>query len=478
MLAGVSTPPALPQPVPPINTPASNPPAALGQAVSPPQNPSVLAAHTPSKIPSTASSHTTVKPSPNPPTTPRPVTPPAQKAKHPNLPVYAHQEFEYTSLALPSGPLYSLEGFLDRISASTAFDAATNAPANPAVTVAIIDTGFALNHEILADRWATNAAESGAAATDGIDNDADGFIDNYLGWDFVHGGDNPAAGVDNPASTAATHGTLTAGLATLLSPTDKILPLQALNDNGSGYTDDIAAAVRYAADHGAKIISLSLGTAYDDPYLRDQIDYALSKGSLVLAAAGNTGCNCMLYPAAYPEVVAVGSSTSSDLPATASSYGSALDILAPGTAVDVCSSQYVSSGSTTSYTCSYSGTSLATPIVAGLAALLSGQCPSCSAAALTAAIESGADAIAGMTSGIRTDTTGFGRINAYGAVTALNTALANDQPGDINGDLLVNVYDLSLLLTQWLSAGPSAELNTDGIVNVYDLSIMLSHWMG
>lgn len=381
---------------------------------------------------------------------------------------------------MPTGELYSQEGFLGRIGAVAGWDAATAAPGNPPVTVAVIDTGFALQHENLEDRWAFNNEETGALASDGLDNDADGFIDNFRGWDFVHNTNDPAAGTDNPYGANATHGTLTAGLAGLLNPGGNIMPLQVLNDNGSGYTDEVAAAVRYAADHGAKIISLSLGTTADDPYLHQQIIYAVSQGAIVVAAAGNNGCECILYPAAYPEVLAVGASTSTDTPASFSSYGASLDVLAPGTAGDVCSAHYTATNSTSAYSCGYSGTSLAAPIVAGLASLLVQQCPACTPAHITSSLLAGADSIAGMNGAQRTNTTGHGRISVSGAVTALTQPPQNLVPdpiiGDLNTDQAVDVFDLSILLSQWGTSGPSADLNTDGTVNVYDLSIQLTHW--
>jgi hypothetical protein len=407
----------------------------------------------------------------------------ASSIQYPGLPNYPHTQIKYSSLTLPSGPLYTREGFLDKIAASAGFDAASAVSQHTPVTVAVIDTGFALNHENLVGRWAVNSAESGAASTDGIDNDHDGYIDNFRGWDFVHNTNNPQAGLDNPGGSGVTHGTLTAGLASLLNPSDKILPLQALDDNGSGYTDDVSAAVRYAADHGARIISLSLGSSSPDDYLHQQISYAVSKGVIVVAAAGNNGCNCMLYPAAYPEVLAVGATSATDVPADFSSYGPNLAILAPGTAGDVCSSEYAAQDPTTSYTCNYSGTSLATPIVSGLVALLVQQCPTCSPAIITGSLLAGADRLPGMQSSARTDTTGYGRINVLGAVNALanapsNLSANNPLQGDLNGDGRVDSADLGILTSQWHTAATGPDLNGDGIVDIYDFSILLSHWTG
>ena len=344
---------------------------------------------------------------------------PTTISTYPGLPVYPHAQYKYRTLATPAGALYPLEPFLGRISAAAGWD--SRRAGHPAPTVAVIDTGFALDHDNFVNRWAINSAEIRGSS---VDNDADGYIGNWRGWDFVHNLPDPAAGRDNPTASSATHGTMTAGLAGLVNNEAKILPLQALDDNGTGYTDEIAAAVRYAADHGAKVISLSLGSNSDDPYLHDQIDYAISKGTVIVAAAGNSGCDCLLYPAAYQGVVAVGASTASDNRASFSSYGSNLDVLAPGTAGDVCSSYYPGTVDTSQYSCGFSGTSFAAPIVAGLAALLIQQEPSATNINITNAITLSADKIPSMLDAYKTLKAGYGRINIGRAITTITMLIS------------------------------------------------------
>jgi len=311
------------------------------------------------------------------------------------LPDYPHPQYKYEALSgTPTGPLYSMEPFLGRISAPGGWTAAASSNASP--SIAVIDTGFALNHEDLRSRWTSSE------------------------WDFVHNDSSPMAGTDNSSGAAVFHGTMTAGLAGLLDANSQIMPLQALNDDGVGYTDQIAAAVTYAADNGAKVISLSLGSASDDPYLHQQIDYAISKGVLVVAAAGNSGCNCLSYPAAYPEVLSVGATDSSDNRASFSSYGSNLDVMAPGTAGDACSSFYTASNATNAYTCGYSGTSFATPLAASLAAMLVQQEPGISPAALIGVITQSADKVAGMGGQYSTLAYGYGRIDAARAMAQVS----------------------------------------------------------
>lgn len=329
-----------------------------------------------------------------------PAASPAQSGVH--LPDYPHPQYKYEALSgTPTGPLYSMEPFLGRISAPGGWAAATSTNAAP--PIAIIDTGFALNHEDLRSRWTT--AE----------------------WDFVHNDNNPLAGTDNSGGAAVFHGTMTAGLAGLLNANSKIMPLQALNDDGIGYTDQIAAAVTYAADNGAKVISLSLGSSSDDPYLHQQIDYAISKGALVVAAAGNSGCNCLSYPAAYPEVLSVGATDANDNRAGFSSYGSNLDVMAPGTAGDVCSAFYTATNATNAYSCGYSGTSFATPLAASLAAMIEQQEPGISPSALIGVITQSADKVAGMGGQYSSIAYGYGRIDVARALASVSIQVPEGQ---------------------------------------------------
>ncbi|HEX7259350.1 MAG TPA: S8 family serine peptidase, partial [Candidatus Saccharimonadia bacterium] len=160
-----------------------------------------------------------------------------------------------------------------------------------------------------------------------------------------------------------------------------------------------------------------------DPYMKAQVDYAISKGVVVLAAAGNDGCNCMSYPANYPEVIAVGASDSANNTASFSSWGPNLDIIAPGTAGDVCSSAYTSTNATNAYTCSYAGTSLSTPIVAGLAALMLQQHPGASPATIAALIAQAAAKLPSMGGAYFTLKQGYGLVQAGNAIARVTIPL-------------------------------------------------------
>jgi thermitase len=235
------------------------------------------------------------------------------------------------------------------------------------VTIAIIDTGVDLAHPDLQ----TN------------------LLSGYDFWDYDtvpqdgNGHGTNVAGI----AAAALNGVGVAGVA----PTAKILPVRVLNNQGLGYISDIADGITYAADR-AQVLNLSLGGTISSTTLLNAINYAANtKGRLVVAAAGNcgdsnypyNGCtsqNQPIYPAAYPNVMAVAATTSSDTRASFSNVGSYVDIAAPG--YNIYNTYY---GNSYTYE---SGTSQATPHVSGLAALIWAKNPSYTAAQVWSRITS------------------------------------------------------------------------------------------
>jgi serine protease len=151
-----------------------------------------------------------------------------------------------------------------------------------------------------------------------------------------------------------------------IAPAARILPIKVLNAQGLGSNYTIGVGIRYAVDHGAQVINLSIGGAASQT-LKDAINYALNKGVTVVCAAGNGGTGALSYPARYAGVIAVGASDQSGAKASFSQYGPGLSLLAPGK--DILQQTFSRQTGQSGYYY-YSGTSMATPCVVGTVALL------------------------------------------------------------------------------------------------------------
>ena len=261
--------------------------------------------------------------------------------------------------------------------------------------VAVIDTGVDYAHPDLADNIWQNIGEDWVEGLDGrlipgnngIDDDGNGFVDDYIGWDFVDVGnrcaDDDCRGRDNDPMDGHGHGTHVAGIAGAVTDNGlgiagiawhcRIMAVRAgyKDSDGKGVLEvaDAADAVYYAADNGARVLNLSWGGSSDHPLIREAVQYASESGVIICAAAGNSGSTGPFYPAGYPDplILAVGSTDSSDIKAQNSNYGLWVDVSAPGVNI-------LSACPGDTY-CDKSGTSMAAPHVAGLTALLLSRFP-------------------------------------------------------------------------------------------------------
>lgn len=283
-----------------------------------------------------------------------------------------------------------------------------------AITVAVIDAGAKLDHPEFSGRIWQNTDE---VAGNGIDDDGNGYIDDYRGWNFVSGNNNPTD--DNGHGTnvmgiIGANGNNSIGYAGV-DWNCKLMVLKTQNSSGSGSYSAMASAIYYAADNGAKVINMSLGGSASATALQDAINYAYAHNVTVVAAMGNNNSSVPSYPGSCTHVIAVGATTCADTRASFSNYGSHISVVAPGDVIFGLS--YLSN---TDYTTGMSGTSQATPAVAGVLALLLAQNPARTPDQLRTIIESTAEDQVGSAS---EDVPGFdiyyghGRVNAFAALS-------------------------------------------------------------
>jgi subtilisin family serine protease/putative cell wall-binding protein len=288
--------------------------------------------------------------------------------------------------------------------------------------IAVLDTGVSFVHADLAGRMAANPGELGGRS--GVDDDGNGLVDDDYGWDFVNSGRDPRD--DNR------HGTWVAGIIAAnpnnaqgiagISWSDKILAVKTMGADGIGNTAALAAGIRYAANRGASIINMSVGGFPYSQAVADAVAYAWSKGAVLVGAAGNNRREETYYPASYPNVVSVSATQLEDGFAHWSSYGSAVDVSAPGADIWTthCQGCSPSSAGGTGYAW-VSGTSFATPNVAGVLALIRARYPSWSNQQVVDRLIATTDDLgfAG-----KDNRYGYGRVNAFRAVGGNPAAVA------------------------------------------------------
>lgn len=246
---------------------------------------------------------------------------------------------------------------------------------DPNLIVGIIDTGIDYDHEDLKANLWNNPGESGAKANNRIDDDGNGYVDDFRGWNFVSNNNDPYDDNDHGTHCAGTVGAIGNNSKGVVGVNwqVKLMPLKFLGQDGSGTTAAAAEAIIYAVNNGAKVLSNSWGGGEASQTLEDAIKYANQRGVVFVAAAGNDGLNndnTANYPSNYgvANVVAVASSDRNDNFSSFSNYGrSTVDLAAPGSSILSCRplSRYQL----------LSGTSMATPHVSGVFALVWAKYP-------------------------------------------------------------------------------------------------------
>jgi gliding motility-associated-like protein len=272
----------------------------------------------------------------------------------------------YKLFFTPNDPLYSTQWNLSKIQADLAWNLSQGCTQ---VKVAVTDDGFLMTHEDLVNQWHINTGE---IAGNGIDDDGNGYIDDWRGWDAANNDNDPSATA--PTNSFFTHGTHVAGIIAgqthnskgiaAIGYNCKMIPVKiGLSPNSSltGAFQGLDYAINAS---GCDVVNMSWGGGGWSATYQTLFNIAQAKGIICVAAAGNSNTSTPMYPASYNHVISVAASASTDARASFSNFGSTIDVTAPGVGIPSCLA-----GATNAYG-NLSGTSMASPLVAGLCALM------------------------------------------------------------------------------------------------------------
>lgn len=338
------------------------------------------------------------------------------------------------------------------------------------VVIGITDTGVDFAHADLVDNIKHNYND----IINGIDDDGDGYVDNFSGWDIGEG--------DNDPQSTISHGVHVSGIAAASTDNNigisgvafkcKFLPVKITNASGS--LTKAYEGIVYAADQGCQIINCSWGSTSGGQLGQDIINYAtINKNSLVVCGAGNNSNQEKFYPSAYNNALSVAATNNSDVKWSGSSFGYYVDVSAPGEAI------YSTIG-VNSYGYS-SGTSMASPNVAGAAAIVKSYFPSYTALQVGEQLKVTSDNIYALNNADYVDKLGAGRINLFRALTETTspsvvmterTITDNNDNAFIIGDTL----NISGVFTNYLAPVNNLSVtltSASPYVNIIDGTVML-----
>lgn len=351
----------------------------------------------------------------------------------------ADQNIEYAepipvhrATIIPDDPMYVSQQHLPQIMAEEAWDIHKGEDGSSDIVVAIVDSGVDWLHPDLTQNAWQNLGEDadGDGVTrefnngtweldpddlNGIDDDGNGYTDDLMGWDFWESNNGGNGSNPDPYPHFDAHGTHCAGIAAgvtnngigISSISYNIQYMPAKIDNGNNSFLYAMDGMIYAAESGADIISNSWGGGPYSQVDKEIVDYATGLGSIVVAAAGNGNTSELHYPSSYPGVVSVAAVNADDTRANFSHYGLAIDVSAPGVGIlsTITNSNYAS----------WNGTSMATPMVAGLMGLVKSYNPDWSNDEILIQVMGTADDISSLNPGYE-NYLGSGRINAFQAL--------------------------------------------------------------
>ncbi len=336
--------------------------------------------------------------------------------------------------APPNDPYYPFQWSLRKVSAPAAWDVCRG---SAGVVIAIIDVGVDIDHRDLTGQcWVNRTEEFGDPD---VDDDENGFIDDLYGWDFMDDDSDP-----RPSDPSHNHGTHVAGIVSAVADNGygiagiagrcRIMAVRC----GSGSTIMTGyEGVVYAAASGADIINLSWGNTDPSNVERLTVEYAAEQGVLVVAAAGNNEYNNLThYPAAYQNALSIAATSEGDRLAYFSKFGDWVDMSAPGDAII----SIIPGGFGILY-----GTSMATPLVAGAAALLKSYRPGWSPAQLRMQLLNSSDPIDRLNPEFE-GMIGSGRLNAFRTLVDARSgfeliSVEFDDSTEGNGDGIIDSYE-------------------------------------
>ena len=333
---------------------------------------------------------------------------------------YAQPNYIYRPCKTPNDPEFADQYAHQLIQMEDAWDISTG---SRDVIVAVIGTGVDVNHPDLKDNIWVNKAE---IPGNKLDDDGNGYIDDVHGWNFGDSNNNVTPDVDDYYADILNHETQVAGVIAAVGNNEKGVTgvnwqcsIMVLRLSLEYNSDEVAAALDYAAANGARVVNMSFGADVfgpeGDKVVNTAIDNAYEKGVLLVASAGNSDSSRTHYPAAYPTVMAVASTNGEDLKTGHSTFGPWVDIAAPGTDIVTTDlgGEYISTA----------GTSFSAPYVAAVAALLFAHRPGLTSIEARAILENTTDPVDYGDIDPNVGYLGTGRVNAYKALLAADEKL-------------------------------------------------------
>lgn len=326
---------------------------------------------------------------------------------------WAEPSIVYTADYMPNDPSVSAQWHISKIASFQAWDIFKG---DTTVYVGIVDSGSDLDHPDLANNIKYNYADP----PNGIDDDANGYIDDLKGWDFYYNDGDPQ--IYNDGSD---HGSHVSGCASQVTDNGvhgagigfntKIRITKHAPDFFSNSIFNSDAGIVYQYQNNAKVINCSFGSSTPSSYTQLVVNNAWANGTVICASAGNgdangVGQNWARYPASYDNVVSVAASTNSDIKTTFSNFHNTVDVTAPGQGIlsTIYNNAYAS----------YDGTSMSSPITAGLVALIKGKYPTWTPQQVVDRLKLGVDSIYSLNPSY-VGLLGTGRVNAFKCLSDL-----------------------------------------------------------